>query len=245
MYGTIKATKRQGDLSMLSKEPRLFDVDGKKMQFNFQAFIDAFQKFKVAKKMKVSELENMIAQKVNVSPEAVHNWRFKSNGPSDLNTIKEIAAALGFSNRLFLLKEIREDTGTMKLTDLQKESAKRIYDSIIEYLNDFSVTDGFTGTLWIEFSEQGYKNPEDAIYDYANKKISEVHLVIQKEYFYLHDSPIYDELIEYSYNDLYDIYEGKLGYAYRFEALVDGNPTTEDDYEKALAALNNIVDKYS
>jgi hypothetical protein len=51
--------------------------------------------------------------------------------------------------------------------------------------------------------------------------------------------------LEYSENDLYDIFDGKLGYAYRFEAIPDGNPTTQDDYNKALKSLNEIVEKYT
>ena len=34
--------------------------------------------------------------------------------------------------------------------------------------------------------------------------------------------------------DLVETYKGKLGYAYRFEAIPDGNPTTDEDYEKAM-----------
>ena len=95
------------------------------------------------------------------------------------------------------------------------------------------------------YQEQGYKNPEDKIYEYAEEKIEKVLLTIQKEYFYLHDTEVYSEILEYSENELYDIFNGKLGYAYRFEAEPDGNPTTQDDYSKALKRLNEIVEKYT
>ena len=41
-----------------------------------------------------------------------------------------------------------------------------------------------------------------------------------------------------------DTYDGKLSYAYRFEALVEGHPTTEDDYSKAMKKFNQIITKY-
>jgi hypothetical protein len=43
---------------------------------------------------------------------------------------------------------------------------------------------------------------------------------------------------------LWETFDGKLGYAYRFEAIADGNPTTEDDYNKALKRINEIIEQY-
>ena len=34
-------------------------------------------------------------------------------------------------------------------------------------------------------------------------------------------------------------------YAYRFEAIPDGNPTIFDDYSKALQRINEIIEKYT
>ena len=39
-------------------------------------------------------------------------------------------------------------------------------------------------------------------------------------------------------------YDGKCSYAYRFEAIPDGNPTTDEDYNEALKKLNGIIEKY-
>ena len=55
---------------------------------------------------------------------------------------------------------------------------------------------------------------------------------------------------KYVYEDIYDIYSGKLGYAYRFEAGVENidgtrdTVTTEEDYVKYLNMINSIIDKY-
>ena len=74
--------------------------------------------------------------------------------------------------------------------------------------------------------------------------MSKVNLVLDQEYFDLHDCDIYDELSEFVSQDLYNTYDGKISYAYRFEAIPDGNPTTGEDYEKAMTKLNTIVCKY-
>ena len=50
-----------------------------------------------------------------------------------------------------------------KLSTLQIESLKRVYDSIIDFLDDFDKTDGFTGALWYEFERKGSKYPEEDI----------------------------------------------------------------------------------
>ena len=46
------------------------------------------------------------------------------------------------------------------------------------------------------------------------------------------------------YNDLYDIFDVKLKNAYRFETIPDGDPTTNDDYNKAMSKIDSIIDKY-
>jgi len=56
--------------------------------------------------------------------------------------------------------------------------------------------------------------------------------------------PIYADLSNFIDNDLCDIYDGKLAYAYRFEAKVSGSPTTTEDYISAYNKLQEIIDTY-
>ena len=74
--------------------------------------------------------------------------------------------------------------------------------------------------------------------------MGKVNLVLDQEYFDLRDTKIYEELCEFVSEDLVDIYAGKTSYAYRFEAVVDGNPTTSEDYNKAMIHLNSIIEAY-
>ena len=131
-----------------------------------------------------------------------------------------------------------------KLTDLQLQSAKRIYDALVRFLHEFEVTGGFTTSMWYDLQKGGSDNPEEDMYEYIQKLEDKIHLIFRQEYFFLHDLPIYNELLNYMDEDLVETYDGKLSYAYRFEAISTGNPTTDEDYERAINKLNSIIEKY-
>lgn len=236
--------KHQGGDNMISKRTKIFTIGGKEYQFDFQSFKAYVKRRAQAEEIRPTKYLVTISQAVNVTVEATKQWYYGNNGPSDLEIVQKIAEVLNISNYLELMKETKESEQMVKLNMCQAEALKRIYDAIIDYLNDFYKTDGFTGALWYEFQYKGSNDPEADIYQYAEDKIEAVLLVIQKEYFYLHDVSVYGEISEYAENDLYDIFDGKLSYAYRFEAIPDGNPTTMDDYNKALKRLNEIIEKY-
>lgn len=230
---------------MVSQKTKIFDYNGRKVQFNPIKFIEIFYRCIKEQNLKVCELELLIANEVGVTDSAVHNWRYRKNGPSDLKMIENIAKCMNIKDWTLLIKEAREENKNMKLTDIQKESVKRIYDTIIDFLFEFERTGGFTTELWIKFRDEGIKNPLNEIQEYVDKKVSLIHKQIKKENFYLRGTEIYDELTEYAYNDLYDITEGKLDYAYRFEATGgESGITTLEDYEKAMNGLDKIIFKY-
>ena len=129
----------------------------------------------------------------------------------------------------------------MKLTDLQLQSLKRIYDSIIDFLYIFDYSDGFND-YWYDL-EGSPDAREDKLSGIATKEIDKVILTFKKEYMFLKDFDFYDELCTFIYNNLYDTFDGKLSYAYRFEAIPDNHPTTSDDYFKALNEINSIIEK--
>ena len=129
-----------------------------------------------------------------------------------------------------------------RLSDRQLSAVKRIYDTCIWFLHEFKSSDGFNN-YWFDFSRKGSRDPENDIYEFVEGLINKVELVFDQEYFDLHNCSIYDELYEFVSEDLINTYNGKLGYAYRFEAPVDGHPTTAEDYTKALTRLNEIVNK--
>lgn len=139
---------------------------------------------------------------------------------------------------MVLLEESREVVMKERYIDLQIQSIKRIYDDIIEFLFYFSETNGFSN-LWLKYENDGVpKNLiEGIIYEFADTEIRKIGMRLQKEFFYLRDLSIYDAFYDFIDVDLVNTYDGKCGYAYRFEAI----GSTDEDYLKALNKLNDIV----
>ncbi len=209
--------------------------------FNFSTFKEIFKKEKIKRKITFQKLEEDVSESLNLSKDAIHNWRTEKNGPSDIYIIEELAKELKLDGPMLLLTKNGGKKSNI-LNSLQIDSIKRIYDSIIEYLDEFENTDGFND-LWCELNEKP-EFREDKLYEIVEKRMDSLNLVLKKEYIFLKNTKIYDELKNFEYNDLYDTFDGKLSYAYRFEAIPSGNPTTEEDYYKALNNLNSIIDKY-
>jgi transcriptional regulator with XRE-family HTH domain len=223
-----------------------FTVAGKDYYFNFSSFKNAFNNYHKAEDLSIGEAEQQIADELYVTSSAVHNWRYKKNGIADLETVKKLANIFNI-DYMILLEESKEVTMKEKYTDLQIQSVKRIYDEIIDFLYYFSETDGFND-LWHKYKNQGApeKSIEATIYAFADAEIRKIDARLQKEFFYLHDLSIYDELYDYVWEDLMSTYDGKCSYAYRFEAVVEdvnGNRglSTSEEYLKALNKLNDIV----
>ena len=210
--------------------------------FDFSSFKRYFTSKKDKDKVKVGDLEESLASYINITKEAIHNWRMGLNGPADIEIVKQIANFFDISDVTLLLTK-RKDVKTNMLNDLQVQAFKRVYDSILEFLVEFKETDGFND-LW--FDVEGKPNDKKGlVWDIVNEKHEVVMKALDKEYFYLKNTKVYNDLENYIYNDLYDIYDTKkLDYAYRFEADGINEPTTIDDYTKALNKINEIVNTY-
>lgn len=230
----------------MRKGTKKFKENGKMYRFDFSHFKFKFDSFVNNNKTTKSKVEKDLADSLDVSESAIHNWYFMKNGPSDINMIESLSNFFDCEYMCFLTevkeeKEEKEDKELREYSNLQLNSIKKIYDLIIEFLEEFRNTGGFTTTLWYEFSRRGYEDIEGELYDYVERKIQRINLVIKQVYFYLHGLSLYKQIIKYCENDLYDTFDGKLEYAYRFEAIPEGNPTTDEDYFKALNKINDII----
>ena len=233
---------------MKSKQFTIFDINGHKMQFDtnrFSLYFFSYCKPKGQSRNKVADVEQSLGDFVHVSKDAVHQWRFGNNGPSTIETVQAIAEFLQIADYTNLMTEYKEENKTMYSVEQQK-SFKRIYDAIIEFLEEFINTYGFN-ELWFDFKKQGCKDPEEAIEVYADKKIEKIWLIYSKEYFYLHDDEIYNKIGDYIRDVLYNTYHQKCSFAYRFEApveTVDGKPSgvrLDEDYVIAVSKINELI----
>ena len=228
---------------MQSKETKIFTVEGKNVRFNAKIFNRSFITYARNNKKKIGDLEELLAERIGVTKDAVHNWRFEKNGPSDIEMIKIMAEVLCIKNWTIFTKSSSEGEKIMQLTERQMDALKRVYDGIVEFLFEFERTDGFNN-YWFEYSQGTKREVQDLIFDRVERKVDNLYLLLDKEYFDLGRHEIYDALCEYVNEDIYELFNGKLSYAYRFEAVVEGNPTTSEDYNKAMTAINSIIEKY-
>ena len=222
---------------------RIYKHNGMQTAFNptgLQTIISEIQRRKRVSKATIME---EIATKMGVSFETVRGWHKGKNGPIDYATVESLASTLGITDISILLITINGGNEMAPLTERQIAASKRIYDICIWFLNEFYHSDGFNN-YWHKFKNAGSPNPESDIYNMIEGLMDKINVVLDQEYFDLHDCDIYDELCDFVSQDLYDTFDGKISYAYRFEATPDGNPTTSEDYEKAMTKLNTIICKY-
>ena len=229
---------------MKSQNKRKLYYKNKYWIFDNENFSSILKKYAEDKNKTLTVLEDDLASYLSVSISAIKNWKQGYNS-TDISTLEKAAKYLNVETESFLAEFLPKEKNmsineSFILTEKQNDSVKKVYDSIIEFLDEFYKTDGFND-LWYVYKDNGSRHPEDDLYEYAQKCINKVYLCLDKEYFYLHDLKIYDSLEYFIYNDLEETYNGKLEYAYRFEAQVDGNPTTREDYYKALENINSII----
>lgn len=222
---------------------RVYNIGGQRATFNKEGFKYLVKEKCRREKITKAKAEQQLADLLGLSSDTVHKWNSTGGGPIDIQTVEDLAKTLGLVNSDPLLNFITGGDSVERLSDRQKSAAKQIYDVCICFLDEFKRTNGFND-YWFEFKDKGARNPENAICDYVEKWIAKIQLVLNQEYFDLHNSGIYDELCDFVNEDLYNTFEGKLGYGYRFEAQVDGNPTTDDDYNCAMIHLNSIIERY-
>lgn len=229
---------------MKSQNKRKLSYKNKVWFFDNEKFKAVLKKHAEDNNKTLTVLDDDLASYLSVSISAIKNWKQGYNS-TDISTLEKAAKYLNVDIESFLTEFLHKEKNMpinepFILTEKQNDSVKKVYDSIIEFLDEFYKTDGFND-LWYVYKDNGSNHPEDDLYEYAQKYINKVYLCLDKEYFYLHESKIYDSLENFIYNDLVETYNGKLEYAYRFEAQVDGNPTTKEDYCKALEIINSII----
>lgn len=236
---------------------RTFRINGANFFFDFEAFREQFRSYCLRSQPNtpLSKCEVVLAEKLHVSSGTVHGWRFYKNGPADLDTIRAIALEFGLGDYLSLLysNDIQEKTEEMiimelPVTERQRDSLKKIYDQIILFLDEYSITEGFN-SYWSEYGdfEDEEKQPAIAskIYEQVNKKQHEIEIVLQQEFVVLHKLDI-DELEDLIYEDLPILYQDQLCPDGRINARIRNDHTwTEVSWDVAEEyvrdRLNSII----
>ena len=126
---------------MANRNFSTFNVEGTLMQFDDKKFKSLFMEYCFTKdgkkKRKIGDVENDLAKKVNISPEAVHQWRAGNNGPSSLDIIEKIASFFGLESFRILLCEIINAHGNKKTSSSnninKNNESTKLDDTIYPY----------------------------------------------------------------------------------------------------------------
>ncbi len=194
----------------------------------------------------ISSIVAALAEYLVVSVDTVKNWRNDKNAPCDINTINKIATYFQIDSEILKKRKIEGNTDMKSYNKAQIEALKKIYDACIDYLNDFLDTDGFCENLWLKYLEEDIPREQIKykVIEYADNCLSKVHRTIKKEYFYLNNLEIYEELLTYCFTTLVDIYDGKTAQHYRYDSIQNECASTFEDYDYALTELNGILERY-
>ncbi|MEE1273439.1 MAG: hypothetical protein UHI81_02940 [Olegusella sp.] len=245
---------------MSGENKMTYEVGGVEMSFYRAAFNDCFRRnARLREGVSLTAYEQKAADVIGVSPSAVHAWRVGVNAPADIDRIKSLATFWDIDFTTLLVPVKKGKNMREKYTDRQIEALRRIYVAIIDFLDEFDRTMGFNN-YWFDIVEKEGIAPghaEARLYEIVDNKHLDVVRAIKREGFDLRDTEIYDRIMDYAWEDLVNIYDGKLSYAYRFEEGVElAEPNSdstkeqcseapeEDDYQKALKSLHSILDEF-
>lgn len=123
-------------------------------------------------------MEEQLANAINVSKDAVHSWRYKTYSPNGLELINDIANFFGYEKDVLLCKN-GGDEKMKKLSDVELLSVKRVYESIIEFLECFYKTNGFND-LWFDFEKIEPLLRENKLWQIAEKEHDKVMLSLKR-----------------------------------------------------------------
>ena len=93
-----------------------------------------------------------------------------------------------------------------------------------------------------EINNYGEKRQKFEVYELVDNMIDKVYLVLDQEYFYLHNCELYDELYDFANNDLTNIYDNKIDASYRYGT--NDYPSVADDYMMVMTKLNTLINQY-
>ena len=135
---------------------KTYIIDESIYHFDYDTFNNLFRSKKINEKIPFEKIELKLSKELNISKEAIHNWRLKNHSPENKEIIIKIANYFNIKDYKLLLKG-KEEKNMSNLNNNQINSLKIINDYIIEYLDYFYKTDRYND-LWHIFANRGIKS---------------------------------------------------------------------------------------
>lgn len=221
---------------------RKYVIDGVTYGFNTEAFAHSIDTYVRSNKLTKEKTYEAIGEYVHCSPDAVKNWKKSRNAPQEFEIVKRLAEFFKVDVSCFLIVKENDDMG--KLTDLQLMSVSRVYGEIIDYLDYYGETAGFEyGYEPYDINmadEQYYDKLAVIVYD----KINSFSRLLRKEYLFLHDTPVYNELYDFINSYLLEMFDDTNSKQYEIDVNgADFGNFAEEYYINSIKKLHDILTK--
>lgn len=216
---------------------RKFRINEKDYVFNFINFKKFFRE---KADHKIGDYEREIADALNVSEASIHAWRNNSNGPGDIEIIKNLAEHWNIDFMILLTEE--KEIMVKELTERQRDSVARIYKAISDFMIVFEESGGMFACFPRGFEK--FKTVDEQV-EYADTEYMKIRMICNAEYCNLGKHPIYEELYDFVEDSIPEMYayddkcDSKMKFSYR-QFYNDATEEVIIYREK----LNAIIDKY-
>ncbi len=147
----------------MTKAVKSYTEDGVKYQFDSKKMLMYVNQMKydqqrLGKKINQSHIKGELAEKLFVSEEAVKSWMYGTNGPSDLEQVKQIADYFGIEYHQLLEKEEKEMEAVSSFNGMANEvqmqytkgKVREVYDALLDCI--------YTALNYYDTEEVDYKS---------------------------------------------------------------------------------------
>ena len=175
---------------MVSKQTRVWKIEGQEVQFDIFKFKNLFREKAHECGMGVVRYEDTLADALSVDSSTIHNWRCNLNGPSDPDKIYSLEKFWNVEKNTLFREVVMSKTPVLGLTDRELGALKNVYISFKNFFDFYRSTKGFDKELceWDQVEamwevmkdsiESEYidlkKKLYDALYGFINKNIYEI-----------------------------------------------------------------------
>ena len=171
---------------------RVLNYNGKEYRFNYVAFGDILAEKSAAsktengkKRISQSAWMNKISEALDISPEAVKNWKRGYNGPKDTASIRKCAEVLGV-DVLSLLRPLDHRKEIEKMNESEKRIIEEVFFKCVSALYVFSErfkTD--------KKEKDGVRNASNEAKKLLAHSIEEIHCVVDRSALFIGESVRY------------------------------------------------------
>ena len=175
---------------MVSKQTRIWTVNGREVQFDIIKFNHLFKSKAHEAGTGLIKYEEVVANALSVDSSTIHNWRCVLNGPSDPEKVTSLEKFWEVEEGTLLKEVVMSTTEVTALTDRELEALKNFYISFKVFMDLYYNTEGF--------------RKDNCDYDSAYNMYCTVKDALEREYIDL-KKKLYDALEDFVDNDLYEI----------------------------------------